>query len=187
MDEKHFIREYFQHYYDALSKNNVSNEIIEMRDILLTASKSGNEVIFAGNGASAAIASHAALDFTKQAKIRSICFNEPSFITAFANDYGYDKWIEKALEYQCTKGDVIVLISSSGKSSNIVNAARYAKDNNFKLITFSGFLADNPLRSFGDINFWLDSKAYNIVECIHQIWLMAVCDLIIGKIEYSVV
>ena len=186
MDEKQFIKDYFRHYHDSLIKNIVSDEIIKMRDILLTASKSGNKVIFAGNGASAAIASHAALDFTKQAKIRSLCFNETSFITAFANDFGYEKWIEKAVEYHCKKGDVVVLISSSGRSHNIVNAARYAKDNNFKLITFSGFSDNNPLKSYGDLNFWIDSKAYNIIENIHQIWIMAVCDLIIGKIEYSV-
>ena len=186
MEEKHFIREYFQHYYDALSKNNVSDEIIEMRDILLTASKSGNKVIFAGNGASAAIASHAALDFTKQGKIRSICFNDASFITAFANDFGYDKWIEKAIECHCKKDDVAVLISSSGRSPNIVNAARYSKEIGMKVITFSGFLNNNPLKKYGDVNFWLESKAYNIIENIHQIWLMAVCDLIIGKAEYSV-
>ncbi|MCK4358213.1 MAG: SIS domain-containing protein [Candidatus Cloacimonetes bacterium] len=186
MKDSVFIAEYFQKYFNALKHFDVSSEMIQMKEILINANKNNNKIIFAGNGASAAIASHAALDFTKQGKIRSICFNDASFITAFANDFGYDKWIEKAIECHCKKNDVAVLISSSGKSPNVVNAARYSKEIGMKVITFSGFLNNNPLKIYGDVNFWLDSKAYNIIENIHQIWLMAVCDLIIGKAEYSV-
>lgn len=181
-----FLKNYFEMYQKLLLNSDVSEEISKSRDLLLETNKTGNKVVFAGNGASAAIASHAALDFTKQAKIRSLCFNEASFITAFANDFGYDKWIEKAIEYHCKTNDVAVLISSSGKSPNVVNAASYSKENGIKVITFSGFDIDNPLKQYGDINFWLDCKAYNIIENIHQIWLMAVCDFIIGKAEYSV-
>jgi D-sedoheptulose 7-phosphate isomerase len=67
-----------------------------------------------------------------------------------------------------------------------VNAAQYAGKNGINVITFTGFLADNPLLQAGDINFWLDSKAYNVIEGIHQIWLLSICDLIIGKKEYAV-
>ena len=78
-----------------------------------------------------------------------------------------------------------ILISSSGSSKNILNAADVAKDLNINVITFSGFSKDNPLRKKGDVNFWLDSKAYNVVENTHLIWLLMVCDLIIGDAEYS--
>ena len=186
MIEDKFLNGYFRKYVGVLSDDKVFEKLYQMKKLLLEAKNSGNKVIFAGNGASASIASHAALDFTKQAKIPSICFNEAAFITAFANDFGYEYWVQKAVEHHSKSGDVAVLISSSGKSPNIVNAARFSKENNLKVVTYSGFENNNPLKQYGDINFWIDSKAYNIIENIHQIWLMTVCDLIIGKSEYSV-
>ena len=138
------------------------------------------------NGASASIANHASLDFTKQGKVKSVNFNESAFITAFSNDYGYENWVSKVLECYGEQGDTLILISCSGTSSNLVNAAKYANENGINLITFTRFSSNNPVKTAGDVNFWLDSKAYNIIEGIHQIWLMSVCDLIIGKQEYSV-
>ena len=78
------------------------------------------------------------------------------------------------------------MISSSGSSKNLVNAAIYARENGINVITFTGFSDDNPLKSNGDINFWIDCRSYNIIEGIHQLWLLSICDLIIGKTEYSV-
>ena len=112
-------------------------------------------------------------------------FNEYDHITCLANDYGFDKWIEKTLEMYAQKDDMVILISSSGNSLNMINAANYAKRNNIHVVTFTGFDSNNKLKMLGDQNFWVDSKAYNIVEMIHQIWLLSVCDAIIGKAEYS--
>jgi len=156
-----------------------------MKEMLLDIKKNGNKVIIAGNGGSAAMASHVAVDFTKQVGIRTVNFNEPDLITCFANDYGYDNWVARALEFYGDKGDMIILISSSGSSINMVNAAKIAKKVKIDVVTFTGFAIDNPLKQEGVLNFWLDSKAYNIVENIHQIWLLMLCDLIIGKAEYS--
>ena len=152
----------------------------------MTTKEIGGQLIFAGNGASASIANHASLDFTKQGKVRSVNFNESAFITAFSNDFGYENWIEKALEFYAAAGDTLILVSCSGTSLNVVNAARYANDNGINVITFTGFDSENPLKLLGDINFWLDCRAYNIIEGVHQLWLLAICDLIIGKSEYSV-
>jgi D-sedoheptulose 7-phosphate isomerase len=154
--------------------------------MILKTSESEGKLMFAGNGASASIANHASLDFTKQAKIKSVNFNESALITAFANDHGYENWIQKAVEYYGENKDTLILISSSGQSPNVVNAAKYAIHNSINVITFTGFDHNNPLLMSGDINFWLDSRAYNIIEGIHQIWLMSICDLIIGHKEYSV-
>ncbi|MCP5053999.1 MAG: SIS domain-containing protein, partial [bacterium] len=118
--------------------------------------------------------------------IRAVAFNDASLVTAFSNDCGYRWWIKKALQFYMEDGDMVVLISSSGQSPNIVNAAEYAHDAGNPLVTFTGFDKDNPVKSRGDVNFWVDSSAYNIVENTHSIWLMTVCDLIIGKAEYSV-
>ena len=79
---------------------------------------------------------------------------------------------------------MLILISSSGQSPNIVNAAIQAKDMNIPVITFSGFDVNNPLRKLGALNFWVDSKSYNIVEMTHHVWLVAIIDKIAGKIEH---
>ena len=186
MNEKSFLINYFNNCSDFLGKEDIIQKIISAKKEILNASNNGNKLIFAGNGASASIANHASLDFTKQGKVKSINFNESAFITAFANDYGYENWISQALSFHAKEGDIVVLISSSGTSKNIVNAAKYCNVSGIKVITFTGFDNDNPLKTCGDINFWLDSKAYNIIEGIHQLWLLSICDLIIGKTEYSV-
>ena len=124
-------------------------------------------------------------DFTKTCDVRAINFNEADLITCFSNDYGYEKWIEKAIEFYGSKGDILILISSSGKSKNMLNACKAARRKKIqKIITFTGHKKNNPLSKLGDINLWVDSNIYNHVENTHQIWLLAVCDLIkINKIK----
>ena len=112
--------------------------------------------------------------------------NESDLITCFSNDYGFENWIAKAVEFYGDEGDVLIVISSSGKSKNMINATTAAKAKKFsKIVTLSGFEENNPLRISGDINLWVNSKAYNFVENLHQIWLLALVDLVIGDREYS--
>ena len=185
MDDLTFIKDYLNRYKSSLFETDVSHELIKMKEMLLRIKENGKKVIIAGNGGSAAIASHVAVDFTKQGGIRTINFNDADLITCFANDYGYESWVAKAVEFYGDSGDLIVLISSSGSSPNMVNAAQTAIRLKMDVVTFTGFDIDNPLKQEGSINFWLDSHAYNIVENTHQIWMLMVCDLIIGKAEYS--
>jgi len=147
--------------------------------------KNNNKIILAGNGASATISSHVSVDLTKNAKIRCINFNEADLLTCFSNDYGYHKVYSKALEFYADRGDAVIIISSSGKSKNMLEAAKICKKNKLLLYTLTGFSDKNPLKKMGDINLWVDSKAYNIIENIHQIWLLSIVDRIIGKTEYS--
>ena len=181
-----WLTEYYERYRVALFETNVKPELQELKKICLELKAKGNKLIMAGNGASATIASHAATDFTKQAKVRSLCFTDASLITAFGNDYGYENWVAEAIKSYYKNGDVVILISSSGSSKNIVNAAKKAKQLNLRVVTFSGFTEDNPLRQIGDLNFWLPSKAYNIIENTHSIWITTVVDMILGKAEYNV-
>ena len=160
--------------------------LIEAKNLITAARDSGKKLMLAGNGASASIASHLTVDFTKQGGVRAMSFNEANLITAFANDFGYEKWVQEAIRFYGEPGDVVILISSSGKSPNMVAAAKFASANGMKVITLSGFGPDNPLKQLGDVNLWLESRGYNIVECVHMIWLTAICDLIIGSAEYSV-
>ena len=139
----------------------------------------GGKVIVVGNGGSAAIASHVAVDLTKAARVRAINFNEADLITCFGNDYGYENWMAKALEFYSDAGDVAVIISSSGQSQNVVIGAKAARDLGLQVVTLSGFRADNPLRAIGDLNLWVNSESYNIVETTHQSWLLAVIDRLV--------
>lgn len=184
MNERDFINDYFNRYRKSLFDSDVSEKLIALKHQLLRIKENGKKVIVAGNGASAAMASHVAVDFTKQAGVRTINFNEADLITCFANDYGYENWLAKAIESYIDTGDLIILISSSGSSENMVKAAKFAKSHGYTIITLTGFNENNPLKQEGDLNLWVDSKAYNIIENTHQIWLLLVCDLIIGKAEY---
>ena len=182
-----FLKNYINEFSLLVEKSIKNIEQLEqVKDALVSASKKGKKSIIVGNGGSAAIASHFAVDLTKNAKVRCINFNESDLITCFANDCGYEHWIEKAVEFYGDEGDVFIGISSSGSSDNILNGCRAAREKNFsKVITFSGMNSENPLRKLGDINLWVNSKAYNHIENIHQFWLLAVVDVIIGKAEYS--
>ena len=184
MSDHQFLSSYFARYREALLDTDVSSQLIQLKELMTATHAAHRKTIIVGNGGSAAIASHCTVDFTKNARIRCVNFNESGLITCLANDYGYEYWIEKALESYVDVGDLLVLISSSGKSSNMIRAAEYAIHQNLMLVTFTGFAPDNALKIRGKLNFWVDSHAYNIVEMTHHIWLLAVCDLIIGKAEY---
>lgn len=153
---------------------------------ILAAREAGRKLMLAGNGASASIASHLATDFAKQGKVRAMAFNDANLITALGNDCGYENWIAKAVEIYANPQDILVLISSSGKSPNVVKAAHEAKARGLYVAAFTGFAKDNPLGASADINFWVDSRSYNIVECTHMILLAGVVDLMIGTSEYGV-
>jgi len=173
-----FYDDYLKRMTDGLLS--ADTEMLESAaEILLKVSGNGRKVIIAGNGGSAAMASHTAVDLTKNAQVRAISFNDADLITCFANDFGYEKWVEKSLEYYADKGDCAILISSSGSSPNIVNAAKKAKEMGLTVITFSGFSPDNELRGTGDLNFYIENEEYNIVEMSHHIWLLALVDRII--------
>jgi D-sedoheptulose 7-phosphate isomerase len=186
MNDTLFLNEYFDEYKKLAFNDEVYSQLVAFKELALTIKASGNKMMLTGNGASAAISAHGAVDFTKQAGVRGVTFNEADLITCFANDYGYDHWMAKAVEFYGDDGDVVVLTSVSGTSPSVVEAAKYAKSRGMKVVTFTGKTADNDLRQLGDINFWVDSRAYNIVEGIHMMWLTTVVDLVIGKAEYSV-
>ncbi len=186
MSDKDFITSYLKDFSSLILPNDeITEKIIHIKKILLDIKKDNSKVMIFGNGGSAAIASHVSVDLTKNAGIRSANYNEADLITCFSNDYGYERWIEKTIEFYGESRDVLILISSSGKSPNMINACKAAKNKKIsKIITLTGHEKNNPLSKLGDINLWIDSKAYNFIENTHQLWLLTVCDLIIGKREY---
>ncbi len=187
MDQSKFLTSYLNDFSDLVKPDSgIVEKLVKVADLLREVSEQKNKILIFGNGGSAAMASHFSVDLTKNAGLRCVNFNEADLITCLANDYGYDHWVEKAVDFYGDEGDLLIVISSSGQSKNMLDGAKAARNGKFKaVITLSGFREDNPLRKVGDINLWVDSKAYNFVENIHQTWLLAVVDLIIGSREYS--
>ena len=174
------LKKYFNNFASKISSNNsILKDLIKVKDLIIKTKKNNSRVLIFGNGGSAAIASHVSVDLTKNLKVKAMNFNEADLITCFSNDYGYEKWIEKTIEFYADKRDILILISSSGKSKNMINACKAAKKKKIsKIITFTGNKSNNPLSKLGDINMWVDSNIYNHIENIHQVWLLGICDLI---------
>ena len=185
MNEINFLNKYFQDLRQLLNNEKYFDSLVNIKKILVETHSQGKKTMIFGNGGSAAIASHFSVDMTKNAKVRCVNFNEADLITCFSNDYGYEKWVEKAVEFYGDPGDMLIIISSSGKSKNIVNGCIAAKNKKFKyIVTLTGQENSNPVSKLGDVNLWVNSKAYNFIENTHQIWLLTIVDLIIGKREY---
>ncbi len=174
-----FFRDCFSEITERLNDADTS-DLVAAADLIRGVGTSNNKVIVVGNGGSAAIASHLAVDLTKVAGIRTVNFNEPSLLTCFANDYGYEHWVEKALGFHADQGDLLILVSSSGESANILNGAKRAVAMGLSILTLSGFANDNRLRSLGGINLWVNSRTYNIVENVHQIWMLSIVDYLVA-------
>ena len=180
---KDYLKNYLKTYDSLIHDSTSIDDLIKIKSLFLSTSKRGGKVILAGNGGSAAMASHVAVDITKNAGIRAVTFNEYDLITTLANDFGYENWISKAIELYSNFNDLVVLISASGQSQNVINAANKSRELGLPVITFSGMSPQNPFRDKGDINLWVDSKIYNIVEMTHHIWLLAIVDMIISNTE----
>jgi D-sedoheptulose 7-phosphate isomerase len=184
------VRRYFTALSDYLVRAAVtsgSGEPLDMAEavnhIMALAHRThaaGNKLIFVGNGGSAAIASHMATDYSKNGDVRAMALNDTSMLTCLGNDLGYDRVFAKQVELYARADDLVIAISSSGRSANILNAVKAARAAKCAVVTFSGFAADNPLRRLGDINFYVASDRYGFVEIGHLTICHAILDFICG-------
>ena len=184
------LRNYFVTLSDLLCQVEVtsgSGERIELADAataLMARARAthaaGNKLIFVGNGGSAAIASHMATDYSKNGGVRSLALNDASMLTCLGNDLGYDHVFAKQIELHARGGDLVIAISSSGRSANILNAADAAAAAGCTIATMSGFTPDNPLRRKGEWNFYVASDRYGFVEIGHLTICHAVLDFLCG-------
>ena len=182
--------DYVKTFFDALAATVVTDRqgdplsvdagIARVHDIMRRIARGTGKVMFVGNGGSAGIAGHLAIDFAKNGGVRSVTFNDASSLTCLGNDLGYDQVFAKQIELHARKGDLLIAISSSGKSPNILNAVKAGRDAGCAIITLSGFGADNPLRKLGDVNFYLASDRYGFVEIGHLTICHAILDLLCG-------
>mgnify|MGYP001269829923 CR=1 FL=1 len=184
MDHNNFIYKYLKKYHEILNDTNKHQKIFIKIYNILKKYKNKKKVHIFGNGGSAAIASHFSMDLTNNSNIRCYNYNEPALITCYSNDFKYENWISKVIEKYGDKDDLLILISSGGMSKNMINAVKTAKKLKFyKIITLTGFSKSNNLKKIGDFNLWVNSKDFNIVENIHQIWLLMIVDMIKIKIK----
>lgn len=124
-------------------------------------------VYLIGNGASASMASHFATDLSKNASIRAQVFTDLSQVTAIGNDISFEQIYAVPLKRSARAGDMLVAISSSGKSPNILRAVEAAHSCRLHVVTLSGFADDNPLRSCGTLNFYIPASTYGMAETGH--------------------
>jgi len=129
--------------------------------------KQQKKIMFIGNGGSAAVASHQAIDYWRNGGFRAIAFNDGALLTCISNDFGYEQVFSKPIAMFAQPGDVLFAISSSGQSANILGGAGQATEAGCHVITLSAFKPDNPLRQLGDLNFYVPTMAYGFAEITH--------------------
>lgn len=185
------IKNYITQLGDTLSKIEVTNNdraplnfndsIEEVVKTISNLRDKNNKVILIGNGGSASIANHIAVDLWKNGGVKAISFSDSSLLTCVSNDFGYKYVFEKPLEMFAEEMDVLIAISSSGKSENILNGVKAAKNKLCRIITMSGFTPDNPLRLLGEINFYVPSNSYGYVEIAHSVLCHYFVDMITDR------
>lgn len=158
---------------DCLARINQS-DIDDLYDIV----KKSSQVILIGNGGSNAIASHIAVDYVKFLNIKSFAFSDSSMLTAYMNDYSVEDAYKQFIVDMHEPGGLVILISSSGNSENIYNAASYCKENDINFVILTGFNINNKIRKdfaeYAYLEYWVDSNSYGVVECVHQIFLHSI-------------
>lgn len=147
-------------------------------DLFSEIKAAGKQVFFVGNGGSAAIASHMTADFMKNGGMRTYSLYDTSVTTCMGNDYGYEYIFCRPLEFLAEEGDLLVAVSSSGNSQNIVNAVETAQKKSMQIITFSGFQKENRINGMGTYNVHVPVEHYGIVESIHNLMLQQIVDVI---------
>jgi D-sedoheptulose 7-phosphate isomerase len=156
-------------YEIEMGINSLYSNLAKLRDC-------NKSLYIVGNGGSASVAAHATTDFFNVAKIRATTVHESSLLTCMSNDFGYENAFGKMLDQLLNPDDAVILISSSGKSQNIINAALCAAHKGAYVITLTGFSHDNPLRQLGNINIWFACNEYGLVEIGHQFILHNIAD-----------
>lgn len=140
-----------------------------------------SQLFFIGNGGSSAIASHMTADFMKNGGMNTYSLYDNAVTTCMGNDYGYEYIFSKPLEFLLRPDDLLVAISSSGNSQNIVNAIEVAKRKGATVVTFTGFEPDNRVKQMGNINVYVPCAKYGMVESIHNLILQQIVDEIMER------
>ena len=167
--------------------DNAGHEVIpdsaftEWQEFTLQIREHRKMVYLIGNGASASMASHTAADLAKNAFIHTEVFTDLSLMTAIANDISFEDVFAEPLRHRMIKGDMLVAISSSGESPNILRATREASKLGGFVVTLSAKRPDNTLRFQGTLNFYVCAQTYGMVESCHATILHHWMDLVLEE------
>ncbi len=157
---------------------NIKFSDFEKLYLIIKSLKKNSKILVFGNGAGASIASHFSNDMTNVTKIRTLSFENSAQLTCLANDYGYENWVKKVIEYYSKKKDLIILISASGESENMIKAAKFCKSKRIKFFSLTGFKKNNRLNRNSKQHLWIDSMSYNKVELTQLLILLSIVDLL---------
>ncbi len=169
----------------STEKTDLQSALTRSVEMLKGVQQADGTQFFLGNGASAAFAEHMALDWTKNGGVRSLNPSSAVLLTALANDMSYQDSFAVFLDRYAKSGDVVVTISSSGNSENVIRAIAAARKIGCGVITLSGLKPDNTSRKQGDVNFYVPARTYGIVECAHQVLLHMMIDAFMGIEEWN--
>ncbi len=178
------IHNYSLNWLNKLNETFLDQNFSELEKISKLILRKNKFIYVFGNGGSSSIANHFGSDLIKQLNLKNINFNNDNLLTCFANDFGWDNWISNCIKRFIKKDDLIFLISSSGNSQNMINAAKVAKSKKAIIVTLTGFNGNNKLSKLGHMNLIANSKNFNIIENTHQIWLLLLIDYC-GKIKIN--
>ena len=192
---KKYFSLYKEAYFCALAETQVTDitgNVVEQQQALEQLSALSNEVscsgkkqYFIGNGASMAFSDHMAIDWSKNGQVPTHSFSNTALLTALGNDLGVKELFAFAISTYAGEGDLLVAISSSGNSPNILKAIKAAQQRHMHIVTFSGLKSDNKVRQMGDLNFYVPAKTYGVVECAHQLLLHMWLDYYMGITEWD--
>ena len=182
--KNNFFENYFSKISGILGKLN-TKDIEKLDKSISEIKKKKSKILVFGNGANVSLASHFATDMTKNGKITTSSFGDGNLITCFSNDYGFENWIQNSIKYYSSKKDLVILLSASGTSKNIIKAAKYCFKNKIKCASIYGFNKKNILSKYCRTNIWIDSKSYNLIEITQAAILLAIVDKKIGSLNYK--
>lgn len=190
----HYYSDYCRELSDALDSLEathlsgegigIENAFAQLCELSAHVKREGSYQFLCGNGASAAFANHMALDWTKNAGVPTHSFSDSALLTAMGNDLGYEHAFSAPLGWYSKRGDLLVTISSSGNSPNILRTIDMARSCGLHVVTFSGLSPDNQSRKLGDLNIFVPSRTYGIAESAHQVLLHIWLDRFLG-ISYA--
>lgn len=177
----HYLEKTTVYDQDGIALKDYEEAMQSLVDVFSEVKASGKQVFFIGNGGSAAIASHMTADFMKNGGMKTYSLYDNSVTTCMGNDYGYEYIFSRPLEFLANEGDLLVAISSSGNSQNIVNAIQVAQKKKLRIFTLSGFARENRISSMGNYNLHVPVSHYGMVESIHNLILQQIVDIILKR------
>ena len=163
----------FTEHIEALQQANTEVEFFKFQKAFHTHSR----IIILGNGGSNSVASHVSQDYMKFHHKKVSILSDPSMITMLTNDFGYDWAYQKFLEYYVEEDTLVIIMSSGGESTNMINCMNWCEENKVSYGVLTGFDPNNTIKTQSKNSLWnyhIWSTDYGVVECVHQIFLHGV-------------